>query len=111
MNAPDAVSEIEPVIVSLLRKMSVEPQCSVVDAFLRGEPGDDVFGGRPTRHDARADERGRPDMMQPVLDERLDQLDLVRRADGAGLDLEAFARAFLVDVHMGRQIGHSVRPQ
>jgi hypothetical protein len=50
-------------------------------------------------------------MMQTGLGERLDQLDLVRRADRAGFDLEAFARALLVDVHMCRQIGHSFRPQ
>jgi hypothetical protein len=50
-------------------------------------------------------------MMQTGLGERLDQLDLVRRADRAGFDLEAFARALLVDVEMSRQIGQSFRPQ
>ena len=48
--------------------------------------------------------------MQPGLGERLDQLDLVRGADRAGFDLEPFARAFLVDVHMFRQIGHGLVP-
>jgi hypothetical protein len=38
--------------------------------------------------------------MQPGLCEGLDQPDLVGGADWAGLDLETFARAFLVDVHM-----------
>ena len=51
------------------------------------------------------------DMVQTGLGERLDQIDLVRRADRAGFDLEAVARAFLVDVHMCRQIGRSLRPQ
>src|SRR4029077_9514308 len=89
----------------------VEPQCGVVYAFLWGEPGDDVFGVRPARHDARADERGGLDMRQPGLGERLDQLDLVRGADRAGFDLEPFARAFLVDVHTCWQIGHGLVPQ
>ena len=50
-------------------------------------------------------------MVQPGFGERLDQLDLVRGADRAGLDLKPFARAFLVDVHMFRQIGHELVPQ
>ena len=47
-------------------------------------------------------------MMQPGLGERLDQLDLVRGADRTGLDLEPFARAFLVDVHTFWQIAHGL---
>jgi hypothetical protein len=81
-----------------------------VHAFLRGESGDDVFGIRPSRHDARTDERGSLDMMQPGLGERLDQLDLVGGADRAGFDLEPFARAFLVDLHLCWQIGHRFVP-
>src|SRR6516165_1770931 len=77
-----------------------------MDAFLWGEHGDDIFGVRPARHDARADKRGGLDMMQPGLGERLDQLDLVGGADRAGFDLKPFARAFLVDLHMCRQIAH-----
>jgi hypothetical protein len=69
-----------------------------VDAFLRGAPGDHVFGVRPARHDPRAVERGGLDMVQPGLGERLDQLDLVRGGDRAEFDLEPFARAFLVDL-------------
>jgi len=89
----------------------VEPQRGVVDAFLRGEPGDDVFGVGPTRDDARADEGGGLDMVQSGFGERLDQLDLVGGADRAGLDLEPFPRAFLMDVHMCRQIGHDHVPR
>jgi len=47
-------------------------------------------------------------MVQPGFGERLDQLDLVGGADRAGLDLEPLARAFLVDLHMFRQIGHGL---
>jgi hypothetical protein len=50
-------------------------------------------------------------MAQPGLGERLDQLDLVRGVDRAGFDLEPFARAFLVDLHICRQIGHGLVPQ
>ena len=49
-------------------------------------------------------------MVQPGLSQRLDQLDLIRSADRAGLDLKPFARAFLVDVYMCRQIGHGLVP-
>jgi len=49
-------------------------------------------------------------MMQPGLGERLDQLDLVGGADRAGFDLEPFARAFLVDLHLCWQIGHRFVP-
>jgi len=89
----------------------VEPEGGVVDAFLRGEPGDDVFGVRPARHDARADKRGGLDVVQPGLGERLDQLNLLRGADWAGFDLEPFTRAFLVDLHLCWQIGHDLIPQ
>ena len=44
--------------------------------------------------------------MQPGFGQRLDQLDLVGGADGAGLDLETFAGAFLVDFDGLGQIGH-----
>ncbi len=47
-------------------------------------------------------------MVQTGLGERLDQSDLVRGADRAGFDLEPFARSFLVDLHMCRQIGHGL---
>src|SRR5260370_19819720 len=66
---------------------------------------------RPARHDARADERGGLNMVQPGLGERLDKLDLVRGADRAGFDLEPFARAFLVDLNAFRQIGHGFGPR
>ena len=49
---------------------------SAPDAFLRNEPGDDIFGVPPARHDPRADERGGLDVVQPGLGERLDQLDV-----------------------------------
>src|SRR5262249_23919948 len=84
----------------------VEPQPGIVDPFLRRESGDDVFGICPPRHDARADKRGGLDMVQTGLGERPDQPDLVLGADRTGFDLEAFARSFLVDLHMRRQIGH-----
>src|SRR6185312_12920576 len=77
-----------------------------VHALLRGEPGDDILGIGPARHDARADERRGLDVVQPGFGERLDQLDLVSGADRAGFDLKAFARTFLMDVHMLWQVGH-----
>src|SRR6202048_2036354 len=82
-----------------------------MNGFLRGEPGDDVFGVRPARHETRADERGGLDLVQAGLGERLNQLDLVRGADRAGFDLEPFARAFLMDFNMCRQIGHGLVPR
>ena len=39
---------------------------SAPDAFLRNEPGDDIFGVPPARHDPRADERGGLDVCSPV---------------------------------------------
>jgi len=81
-----------------------------MDALLRRESGDDVFGIRPARHDARADERGSLDVVQPGLGERLDQPDLVGGADRARFDLEPFARTFLVDLHLCRQIAHGLVP-
>ena len=50
-------------------------------------------------------------MVEPGFGERLDQLHLVRGADRAGFDLEPFARAFLVDVHLFRQIAHGLVPR
>jgi hypothetical protein len=50
-------------------------------------------------------------MVQPGLGERLDQFNLVRGADRAGFDLEPFARTFLMDVHMLREIGHDLAPR
>src|SRR6516225_10555590 len=49
-------------------------------------------------------------MAEPGLGERLDQLDLVRGADRARFDLEPLARAFLVDLHICRQIAHGHPP-
>src|SRR6516225_9981205 len=49
-------------------------------------------------------------MAEPGLGERLDQLDLVRGADRTRFDLEPLARAFLVDLHMCRQITHGHPP-
>ena len=49
-------------------------------------------------------------MVQTGLCERLDQLNLVRGAGWAGFDLEPFARAFLMDLHMCRQIAHGFIP-
>jgi hypothetical protein len=43
-----------------------------VDTILWGEAGDNIFGVRPTRHDARANERGDLNMMQSGLGKRLD---------------------------------------
>src|SRR5215469_10858608 len=77
-----------------------------MDAFLWGEASDDVFGTRPARYDTRADKRGRLDMMQPGLGKCLEQLDFVGGADRPGFDLKPFARAFLVNLHMCRQIAH-----
>jgi hypothetical protein len=88
----------------------VEPELGVVDAFLRGKAGDDVFGVRPAWHDARADKRCSLDMVQAGLGKRLDQLDLVRAADRSRFDLEPLARALLVDLDMGRQIAHRFIP-
>jgi hypothetical protein len=110
VNASDAVSAIEPEIVSFLRKMRARFSPLALNQSA-GETRDDVLGVRPTRHDARADERGGLDMVQPGLGERLDQFDLVRGADRAGLDLEALAWAFLMNVHMCRQIAHGLVPQ
>ena len=50
----------------------VEPQPGIVHPFFGGEAGDDVLGIRPARDDLRADKRGRLDVMQPGLGERLD---------------------------------------
>ena len=79
-----------------------------MNAFLRRETRNDVFGVGPARHNARADKRGGLDVVQPSLGERLDQFDLIRGADRAGLDLETFARAFLMYVDVLRQVGHGV---
>jgi hypothetical protein len=77
-----------------------------VHAFFWGEAGNDIFRIGPAGNDLRADERAGLDVMQPRLGERLDQLDLVGRADRAGFNLKALARAFLVDVDMFRKIAH-----
>jgi hypothetical protein len=89
----------------------VEPQRGVVDALLWDEPGDDILGIGPARHDPGADERRGLDVMQPGFRKRFDQLDLIRGADRAGFDLEAFTRALLVDLHLCRQIGHGLAPR
>jgi hypothetical protein len=74
-----------------------------VHPLLGDEAGDDGLGIRPAGNDLRADKRGSLDVMQPGLGERLDQLDLVGRADRAGFDLEALTRALLVNLDMFRE--------
>ena len=78
--------------------------------FFGSEAGDNVLGIQPAWDDLRADKRGSLDVMQPGLGERLDQLDLVGRADRAGLDLEALTRAFLVNIDMFWKVGHGCLP-
>ena len=46
--------------------------------------------------------------MQAGFRQGLDQADLVRRGDWAGLDLKAFARAFLMDFDVAGQVGHGL---
>ena len=48
--------------------------------------------------------------MQAGLGQRLDQLDHVLRRNRPGLDLEPFARTFLVNLHLLRQIAHVQLP-
>ena len=85
----------------------VEPQGRVVDAGLGLEAFHHGLGIGPARHQARIDERANLDVAKAGLGQGLDQPDLVGGSDRSGLDLEALARAFLMDVHAGRQVGHS----
>src|SRR5439155_12341681 len=64
----------------------------------------------PARHQARVDEGAHLDVLEAGLRQRLDQPDLVGRADRPGLDLETLARTFLVDINMCRQVGHFCFP-
>src|SRR5262249_56219830 len=59
-----------------------------------------------TRAQARVDERARLDVLKTGLGQRFDELDLVGRADGPGLDLETLARPFLVDLGVRWEVGH-----
>jgi hypothetical protein len=79
-----------------------------MNAFFGSERGDDVFGVGPARYQTLVDKRGDLDVPQSGLGESFDQLDFIRGGDRAGFDLEPLARAFLVDLHMCRQVGHEL---
>ena len=77
-----------------------------MDARLGGEAFHHRFRIGPTGNQTRVHEGAGLDVVQAGLGQRLDQLDLVGGADRAGLDLEAFAWAFFVDIDVLGQIGH-----
>ena len=115
MKASDAVSEMEPAMVSFSRNASarcksalVEPQRGVFDAGRGREAIDHGLGVGPARHQAWVDEGGDLDVAQAATGQRLDQRDLVGGRDRAGLDLEALARPLFADVDAVRQV-HALR--
>src|SRR5436190_5720411 len=107
---PTFDGELVPECQCPLQPVGVEPQCGVFDAGLGLEAPDDGLGVRPARHQALIDERAYLDVLEPGLGQRLDQPDLVGCTYRPGLDLEALARPFLVDIGVCRQVGHFSLP-
>ena len=113
----DAVSENEPSMSSrrsgrqrALQPFHVEPERGVVDARLALVALHHLVGIGHARHALRIDERNDLDVVQAGLRQRVDQLDLALGRDRAFLELEALARAFLVDLHEFREVGHAGAP-
>ena len=84
----------------------VEPQAGIVHAGLRGETGHHGLRIRHARHFLRMHEGGDLNVIQPGAGQRVDETDLLFRADRAFLDLEAFARPLLLDMDTVGQTGH-----
>src|SRR5262245_46050575 len=89
-----------------LEPIRVEPQGRVFDAGPGLEASEHRLRVGPTRHQARVDERARLDVLKTGLGQRFDELDLVGRADGPGLDLEPLAWPFLVDLGVRWEVSH-----
>src|ERR1700722_6938965 len=77
-----------------------------MDARLGFEFGNHLVRVVPAGDDAWIDERAGLNVMQPGFGEPLDHANLVGRTDRAGLDLEALARPFFVDLNSLREVGH-----
>ena len=88
----------------------IEPQRGVVNIGFGCEARDNLFRIGPARHKFRRDKRSHLNMPQPGCRKRINQRDLVSTWDRVFFDLKAFARAFLGDIHLVRQIGHGLLP-
>ena len=108
----DGAGIAEPVrcLQRALKALFVEPQRRVGDARLRRDAAHHVVGVGHARHVLRIDEGHDLDAVEAGLRQRIDQRDLARGRDRAFLDLKAFARAFLGDVHGRRQVAHDWFP-
>src|SRR5215470_7660903 len=89
-----------------LEPIRVEPQGRVFDAGPGLEASEHPLRVGPSRHQARVYERARLDVLKTGLGQRFDELDLVGRADGPGLDLEPLAWPFLVDLGVRWEVSH-----
>ena len=98
-----------------LDALLVQPQGVIHDAFFRFKATDHVIGIGPSRDSLRIDERSDLNLMQAGFGQGVDQLDLTLRRDRSGLDLEALAGAFFLNIDFRRHVAHrsllhSIRP-
>src|SRR6185312_8960851 len=93
-----------------LQAFLVEPERGVADAVAAADAVHHRLGVGPARHALGIDEGDDLDAPQAGLRQRIDERDLALGRDRPRLDLEALARALLMDIDPLRQIAHDVSP-
>ena len=102
----------EPIAVceGAFKSLFVEPDRRVRNAGFGGKASNDVVCVRPARYSLRTDKGRDLNRLDTGLRERVDQFDFGAGRNRPRLDLKAFARSLLDDVHCIRKIAHRFRP-